>query len=388
MLHKLITAALAALLSLPFCGAGELPELSKQDVLVFFKALPAKDLPDQLATQEARETYWEKFRFMSEDGALADGEGPEETTPKQEHSLFWSDFLDTYDQEISDEPVQSENSPHPYVNIYLFAGAKKGVQFGVLKSGAFIGGDEKVNPDKYYWFDANTSTLTPASLVLLPAYTADDLTANTLLFHGTQNLYYAVKKEKFHQSFHDGGMDVYIEDVGKTDVSYDWNGEAFVRNYTKPVYCIYNYGFANIMLGDTVPFSVPEYSTTVIESTEYETIFKLEKEDEDKPALIFHADKMDHILMIEVCSGAYCNPYGIYPGMPVADFQKVVDKINARLPEPPYVSYNDSDPEFVTIYTGFDEDFHYMVPKSQYKGNGKFAPGAKIARVVVENAVG
>ena len=188
--------------------------------------------------------------------------------------------------------------------------------------------------------------------------------------------------------FYDRGMDVAIEDVGKTDVSYDWNGESFVRNYSRPVLCIYNYGFANMILGERVPFSVPEYSTSLVQTGEYEFIYHLVKKGATEPTLIFHASPDDHLFMIEVCSGPYCNPYGIYPGMPVADFQKVVEGVNARLPEPMYVSYNDSGEDFVTIYVGFDEDFHYMVPKTQYKGSGNFVPGAKIARVVVVNAVG
>ncbi|MBR3074209.1 MAG: hypothetical protein IKH11_00440, partial [Bacteroidales bacterium] len=66
----------------------ELPVLSKADVLEFFKALPAADLPPQLESAEARESFYKRFRDMSEFGMLADGEGPEESVLKTDNAIF------------------------------------------------------------------------------------------------------------------------------------------------------------------------------------------------------------------------------------------------------------------------------------------------------------
>ena len=74
--------------------------------------------------------------------------------------------------------------------------------------------------------------------------------------------------------------------------------------------------------------------------------------------------------------------------MKVSEFMELVAKINSRYDEPTYVSFNDENADFVDIYAGFDEDFVYRVPKSQYMGDERFAPDAVIARVVVINAVG
>ncbi len=385
-LFRIPLAALALLLMMAF-RPQTLPTLEKADVLTFFKALPKSDLPERLSSPEAREAYFNKFRFMVEEGALGDGEGPEETARKLDHALFWSDYLD-YAEDITDEPYQSEDVPHPYLNLYVYAGSEKGKQFGVIRSGAYVDGEDHRNPDKCYWLDTASGRLNPTALPLDPPYTVEDLTANTLLTYGAPNLYYLIRDKRFIQVFHDGGMDVLIEEVGKSDVSYDWNGSRFVRNRTQPHYCLYNYSFAHFMLGEKVPFNVPEYTTKLVSSEGYEFCYYLVKDGEEEPTLIFRTDTDDNIFMIEVCSSAYCNPYGIHPGMLVTDFLKVVEGVDARFPEPSYISYNDADPDFVTIYTGIDEDFIYKVPKDQYKGDGKFVPGARIARVAVVNAVG
>ena len=115
----------------------------------------------------------------------------------------------------------------------------------------------------------------------------------------------------------------------------------------------------------------------------------LVKSGETKPTLVFTTDNDDEIFMIDVCSPAYCNPYGIYAGMPFPEFiEKVQDISESYGFELPFISINDSEADFVVIYARMDEDFCYKVDKSEYIGDGQFADGAKIARVCVMNAVG
>lgn len=363
----------------------ELPLLEKSDILAFFQALPAEDLPAKIATAEARERYYKSFREMTEYGMLADGEGPEQTTPKTENAVFWSDYLDAQGDY---EPSGDESEPHPYANIYVYSGTEAGTQFGIVKSGAYIDGEDKANPLKCYWFDAASGKLTPAKLSLNPKYTEDDITADPLLTYGSDNLYYAIKNKKFSENYFDSGMSVYLEDVGKTGVLYEWNGVEFVRDTSKPLYCIYNYAFANICLGDKVPYSVPGYSTMLISSTEYESTHYLVKSGESEPTLVMISGMDDELVVIQVCKGPYCNPYGIYPGMPVEDFKILVNGIGYDYFEGEAFYCSDAADDFVNIYCRFDEDFFYMVPKSQYLGNNEFAPGAKIARVAIISAVG
>lgn len=359
----------------------ELPVLDKADVLAFFNALPASDLPSQLESAEARERFYKRFRDMSESGMLADGEGPEESVLKTDNAIFWSEFLEDPENYGFDE--SGENDVHPYCNIYIYSGTEKGRQFGIIQSGAYTADGEIANPDKCYWFDAAEDKLTPAELTLVPKYTADDLTSDALLTYGAHNLYYAVKEGKVHHYFYDRGMEVAIQEVGKTDVIYEWNGVNFERDAAAKVYCIYNYAFAGFMLGDKVPWDVPGYSTKAVEiPTPYTYRYDLIRAGAEEPTLIFMADDSGTITSIEVCSGSYKNPYGIYPGMPVADFLDVVAKVNARLPEPSYTSYNPNG-EFVDIYVGFDEDFCYKVPLDKFVVHeDRFTPDAVIARVV------
>ncbi len=127
----------------------------------------------------------------------------------------------------------------------------------------------------------------------------------------------------------------------------------------------------------------------MVSATEYERTFTLVKSGETKPTLVFTTDNDDEIFMIDVCSPSYCNPYGIYAGMPFPEFiEKVQDISESYGFELPFISINDSEADFVVIYARMDEDFCYKVDKSEYIGDGPFADGAKIARVCVMNAVG
>lgn len=360
----------------------ELPVLAKGDVLAFFKAIPAQDLPARIATPEQREAYFEKFSLMSEDGALADGPGY--SGPTTENAVFWSDYLD-YDE----MPVEDMDLPHPYANLYVYAGAESGKLFGILKSGAYVDGDVQVNPEKYYWFDSAKAKMSAAKLSLKPAYTEDDITADPLITYGAGNLFYAIKNGGVENNYYDRGMEVYIRDVGSTGVVYDWDGVSFVRSTGKPIPCIYNWGFGNFSMGSKVPYDIPGYATNFVSASEYEHTYAIVKSGETEPSLVLVTDAEDEIFDIEVCSPAYSNPYGIYPGMPFSDFLTKVNEIGALFPEPPYISYTeDAEDEFVSIYTGMDEDFYYKVDKAFYAGDESFREGAVIARVCVINAVG
>ena len=363
----------------------ELPAVGHGDVLAFFKALPDESLPELIRDAAKRESYYNAYVQMSENGSLADGEGPEETALKTNNAVFWSEYLEVMD----DAPEKlREADEHPYANLYVYAGADPGRLFGVLKTGAFTDDGDKEDPDRFFWMDKASSKLTPAKLVFSPEYKGEDLTEDVLSTFGAPNLYYSVSNKQFYNSFHDRGFNVIIEEVGPTAVSYEWNGVEFVRCKDYKVPCIYNYGFANFMLGDDVPWTVPGFTTSTYAVQEGDASFTLVKSGAEEPALVFHASGDDKVFEIEVCSGPYCNPYGVYPGMKVSEFMELVAKINSRYDEPTYVSFNDENADFVDIYAGFDEDFVYRVPKSQYMGDEKFAPDAVIARVVVINAVG
>lgn len=364
----------------------ELPVIQKSDLLAFFKALPKGDLPARIETAEARETYFNNFLVMSEDSCMADGEGPIDELRRTDNAIFYSDYI-CFDE---DSIPEAEDGVHPYVNIYLYASVHEGRYFGIVKSGSYTEGEDgpKSNPDKYYWFDSASGKLKATKLPLTPAYTVDDLTADPLLTFGAANLYYAIKNKCFSNQFFDRGFAVYIDDIGESGVAYDWDGAKFVRNSTRPIRCIYNYGFANIYMGRKVPYDIPGYSTTMLKVEEMSYVYSVVKSGEEEPVLFLQADNEEGIFMIEVCSDRYANPYGIYPGMPFADFLAVIDKVNSLFPEPTYISYDESDPDFVNIYVGFDEDFIYKVSKSYYLGGEQFSKDAVLARVAILNAVG
>ena len=365
----------------------ELPALQKTDMLAFFKALPAQLLPEKMREDAERERYFKAYRFMAEDGILADGEGPEETALKTDNALMWTDYLDTPDG--FDYDGGDEDTPHPYLILHLYQGADEGKAFGIVRAGAYVNGGEQKEPERYFWMDKESGKLTEAKLKLNPPYTADDLTADVLTTYGCENLFYSVKSNKFTNHYHDRGMVVLIDEVGLTQVAYEWNGVEFVRDPSYKLPCIYNFGFAHIMLGETVPFSIPGYSTDEGgDPYDYETIYHLTKKGESSPTLIFHADNNTNVFEIEVCSGPYTNAYGIGPGTPVDDLYKVNESISKRWGENYTLTINDLDSSFVYIYASFDEDFVYSVPRDQYLGDEKFAPGAKIARVSVINSVG
>lgn len=362
----------------------ELPAVEESDMLAFFKAVPASDLPDMLKEAEKREVYFNKYIVMRTDGMLGDGDGLY-AAPSTDNVIFWSDYF----EELSGTEMEDfEDRPHPYLNLYVYAGVEQGKFFGIIKSGSFDDSGEKKNPYKYYWFDSAAAKVTPSELPLNPPYTENDLTADPLMTFGHGDLYYALKDGIFN-SYYDKGMEVYIEDIGRTGVIYDWNGVEFVRNVTDRIPCIQNWGFANIDLGSNVSWVIPGYNTEFVAASEYEQTYNLVKEGGNEPVLVFTTDNNGEIFMIDVCSPAYSNPYGIYAGMPFPDFiEKVNDVSESYGFEIPYISIDDSRADFVVVYARMDEDFCYKVARSEYLGDGQFADGAKIERVCVMNAVG
>ena len=363
----------------------ELPSVEESDLLAFFKAVPEADLPEMVKEVDKREAYFKKYLVMRKDGLLGDGDGLY-AAPSTDNVIFWSDYF----EELSGTEMEDfEGRPHPYLNIYVYAGVEDGKFFGVVKSGSFEDSGEKKNPEKYFWYDSATAKLTPCELPLNPPYTEEMLTADPLMTFGHGDLYFSIKNGGVFNTYYDKGMEVYIEDIGSTGVIYDWNGVEFVRNVTDRIPCIRNWGFANIDLGSDISWTVPGYTTDLVSATEYERTFTLVKSGETKPTLVFTTDNDDEIFMIDVCSPAYCNPYGIYAGMPFPEFiEKVQDISESYGFELPFISINDSEADFVVIYARMDEDFCYKVDKSEYIGDGQFADGAKIARVCVMNAVG
>lgn len=396
-MNKFKFLAAAVLASLPFffsCNSAskpegkpfeELPKVEESDLLAFFKALPSADLPELVQDPGKREAYFKKYIVMRTDGMLGDGDGIY-AAPSTDNVVFWSDYF----EELSGTEMEdSEDRPHPYLNFYVYAGVESGKFFGIVKSGSFEDSGEKKNPEKYFWYDSASAKLTPCELPLNPRYTEEDLTAEPLLTFGHGDLYFSIKNGGVFNTYYDKGMEVYIEDIGSTGVIYDWNGVEFVRNVTDRIPCIRNWGFANIDLGSDISWNVPGYTTDLVSATEYERTFTLVKSGETKPTLVFTTDNDDEIFMIDVCSPAYCNPYGIYAGMPFPEFiEKVQDISESYGFELPFISINDSEADFVVIYARMDEDFCYKVDKSEYIGDGQFADGAKIARVCVMNAVG
>ena len=391
-MKKLIVALASAALLLAACTPDsgkpfdELPAVEQDAVWQFFAALPASVLPDDIKPAEDRLAYRTKFHEMM-DGVLGDGEGPEDETQTSNNTIYWSDyFAKPVDFDWASE---DPDTPRPYVNFHVYPGTAEGKLYGVLRRGTYIDGDEKKEPDSAYWFDVASGKVKPGNIVLEPPYTADDITPDPLLVYGCNGLHFSLQDGKFGPYYHDRGFNVYIDDVGVTGVEYEWNGVSFTRLENPVQRVIYNYGFAHIMLGEDVPWSVPGYSTlTVSEENPFDRIFKLEVKDAFEPTLIFHASDEYKLTEIEVCSPKYANPYGIGPGSLVSDLLQKRKEFNKLFEEETSLSVVEQDNDFVHIYLGFDEDFIYMVKKDDWLGGEKFKDNARIARVAVINAMG
>ena len=360
----------------------ELPAVDADNIWAFFKAIPAADLPEDLSSPQVREAYRPVYEGLLQ-GVLGDGEGPEETVNSTANSIFWSDYFANPEQ----DPIPGKK--HPYVNLHVYSNVGGDKLFGVMESGAYTEGDPIEYPQKAWWFTPASGKIAPAKVEMDPKYTEDELTSDALLLFGSDNLFYAVKNGKYGPNYYDSGLNIYIEDVGMTGVIYDWNGVKFVRHKNPHIPAIFNYGFSHITLGDDVPFSVPGYITDEIShNNPFDQIFRLAKEGADEPELIFHASDDMTIFQIDVYPERYCNPWGIYPGMSVADFMTAVQAINSRFPEPTYTNVVENQDGYVDIYTGFDEDFIYKVLREDWLGGDSFSPSARLACVCVAGGVG
>ena len=103
----------------------ELPSVEESDLLAFFKAVPGTDLPQMLESAEHRESYFKKYLVMRKDGMLGDGDGLY-AAPSTDNVIFWSDYF----EELSGTEMEDfEGRPHPYLNIYVYAGVEDGKFF-------------------------------------------------------------------------------------------------------------------------------------------------------------------------------------------------------------------------------------------------------------------
>ena len=365
----------------------ELPLVEADSIWEFLQAIPGDVFPDELKSVEARKAYRSNYEYLTDDGILGDGEGFTDISESSDNFVYWSDYFSKpEDYEWTDE---DNEKPHPFVRFNVYHGVEENELYGIFTHGEYVDDGEKIINNTCYWYDTASGKLTPAKLNLNPPYTTDDLTEDTLLMYGSDELYFAIKNGRYGPNYYDRGFTVYINDVGITDVQYEWNGVEFVRETENLIPCIYNFGFSHISIGDDITYSIPGYTTErVSDENPFDRIYSVTKKGENDPTLLFHVGDDYKISEIVVCKGRYCNPYGIYPGMPMDAFMLRVGNINNRFDDTPYVSIVDQGDGFVNIYTGFDEDFVYSVPAGDYLGDERFAPDAKLARVTVINAVG
>lgn len=389
-MKKLLFTLVAALL-LAACTQesgkpfNELPEVSEDAIWSFFAALPSADLPAAIGNPAARQAYRQKFEEMK-DGVLGDGAGPEADNRTADNSLYWSDYFarpDDYDWENEDPAAE-----HPYVNFHVYPGTKEGTLFGVLESGAYQSENETKQPDRGYWFDG--AKVKSAPIVSEPPYTADNITPDPLLVYGNNSLHFSIKEGKFGPSYFDRGCEIFIEDVGTPGVEYEWNGVSFVRQEGIVQRCIYGSGFGNLTLGeDEVPWSIPGFSTKSVEiNNPFEYVYTVTATGADEPTLFIHASEDQVINQIEVCSEKYANIYGIHPGSLVAELIEVKQYYDEMMGEDSYLSVVELPDGQIHIYTGFDEDYFYVIRKEDWLGDESFKADARIVRVGISNGVG
>lgn len=364
----------------------QLPEIQEADKLAAFKALPASVLPKELASPEKREAYFNRIDELFE-GEGEDMLGGENCT--SDNSIYWTDYFndpDNYD-------FESDDIEHPHFSLYLYQGVKKDQLYCLTNSGSYKGDIEKKDPEHFFLFDKSSGKIKEVPMIIKPEYTQDTLVEDPIITYGSESLYYSLRDGKFYNNYFDSGFNVSIEDVGDSGVRYDWNGVCFVRNKDAKVRCIYNFGFANIQMGNDIPWNIPGYTTSLIENKNLygsvdETTVSVVRDGETEPTLIVSSMTDFGIEEIEVCDGKFSNIYGIYPGMPVSTLYEILEELASYWEEKPYISVIPINDEFVAVCTGTDEDFYYKVPKDQYRPDETFTPDAKVARVVIVNAVG
>ena len=392
-MKKLVVALASAALLLAACTPetgkpyDELPPVQQDALWSFFAALPNADVPGAISPSEDRKAYRSKFEGLKE-GVLGDGEGPEDETKTNSNTIYWSDYFSLPDD--YDWSQVPEDALHPYANFHVYPGVGEGKLFGILESGAYSNGDNKKEPVRAYWYDTTTGKVKPGTIVAEPEYNADNITPDALLVYGCDDLHFSLKDGKFGPSYYDRGFSVYIDEVGMSGVEYEWDGVQFNRIENPVQRCIYNYGFAHLFLGeDEVPWSVPGYVTELVnEDNPFDRIYKITADGEDEPTLILHATDESIITEIIVCSPRYANPYGIHPGSPYSDLLKVREKFNDIFGEDTAIAASEQPDGFVYVYAGFDADFCYMIPRSDWLGGESFKGDAVISRIAIVNGAG
>lgn len=390
-MKQFIAAIAAAALMLTACTTAEsgkpfdqLPEMPEGMAWTFFAALPSSDLPAELADPESRVAFRQRFIDM-QDGILGDGDDLEGNGKKNDNSIYWSDYFSK--PEDYDWSQEDEDTPHPYAHFHVYPGTEEGKYFGILECGAYTNGDDTKEPVRAYWY--NGSKVQPGKITVEPMYNADNVVPDPLVVFGSDELHFALKDGRFGPSYYDRGFEIYIEDVGTPGVEYEWDGVRFNRIENPVCRFVYSYGFSHIMLGEDIPWSIPGYITETVNSENpFDRIINVTRKGEDSPTLILHSTDEYKLSEIEVCAGRYANVYGIHPGSSVADLLRVREEYNEIYGEPTYLSVVEQEDGFVHIYTGFDEDFIYFVPKKYWLGGESFKSDAVIERVAVVNAVG
>lgn len=373
----------------------QLPLLTQEAGWAFFKALPSDALPGRVATLEQREDYQKRyFEYVEQEGMDIDYYANyEDDGPAPYSSVVYSEaFLseeDAFASEHGDEPTE-------YATLLLYPGVDADRIFGILQRGSFTGEGSTTLPEKYFWYSIARNKVTPvAALPLDRPYSEDDLTADPLVTFGAEGLYYAMKEKDFEPIYLPKSMQVYINGVGSTDVVYNWDGVRFVRDESFKAPIIYNFGFGNISLGGDVPWNVKGYETRYAD-TESGPRYDLVPQGAEQPVLSLFANPNDNMKVwaIYVYSDRYTNYHDIHPGMKANEAIRILNEANETWygnDSPPSVSpeYRDGDgKEYAAIFSGFNDNFIYLVEKNQYAGNNRFSPEARIVAIAIINGQG
>lgn len=372
----------------------ELPPLTQESTWAFFRALPVDALPAQVATVEQRQAYMVGYLAMMEENA-ADFDYDEDYNPDDPANLSTITWSEAF---LSEEAAfdSEHGGPTEYATLLIYPGLDPDKLFGILQRGSFTGEGSTTLPEKYYWYSIGKNKVSQvAQLPMNKPYTEDDLTADPLLSYGAEGLYYAIKQKQYDQVYMPKQMQVYINSVGLTDVVYDWKGVGFVRDETYKSPVIYNYAFANIPLGGKVPWNINGFTTSYVDS-EGGPRYDITKDGESEPTLSVMANQYDGMKIwgIFVYSDRYCNYNGIYPGMKANEAIGKLQETNRRYYGencPPTVSphYYDVDgKEYAAIFSGFEDNFIYIVDKDKYLENNKFTDDATILAIEIVNGVG
>lgn len=404
MMKKTLLSLILATVTLAACDFGsapegkaydELPPLTRESTRAFYKALPAAAVPEGIKTLAERERHFAAYDAWTEEvereydhDADYDPDDPENF-----YVVSWSPaMLD------SEGMYEAEHGGViPYATLTIYPGADPDRLFGILESGYYTTEDSHTEPPRYFWYSiASNKCRSLSALPMDKPYTEEDLTADPLLTYGADGLYYAIKEKDFEPLFMQKTMQVYINNVGTTDVVYNWNGVQFVRDETYKAPIIYNYGFGNVSLGGNVPWNINGYSTNYIDNTGDGPRYDIVKEGESTPTFSVQANPSDdmRIWAIHVYSDRYVNHHSICPGMKANEVCRILEEANQKwyggeCPLSVSPTYYDIDEkEYAAIFSGFQDNFIYLVDKDKYLGDNRFTSDARVLAIAIINAVG